>query len=297
MKTIEAIRKVTLVGALVNIILAILKIVVGSVSGSSALVADGVHSFSDLLTDAVVLLGAQYWTAPADAKHPYGHYRFETLCNLIIGTLLLITAAGIALDSINRIGSSQAGAPGLWALIAALGSIAAKEILYRWTLQRANDVGSSALRANAWHHRSDALSSLPVVLSVIAAHFVPEHYYVDQIAALLVTAMILKAAVSIIWPSLLEITERSAGQEVADRIQRYVTEHKDVQEVHAIRSRRAGNATFIDFHLLVQPDLTVREGHDIAKDFKARLVNESHEMLDVIIHVEPYEKGLIEVRD
>ncbi|MDR9829421.1 MULTISPECIES: cation diffusion facilitator family transporter [Vibrio] len=289
MKTIEAIRKITLIGALVNIILAIVKIVVGSVSGSSALVADGVHSFSDLLTDAVVLFGAQYWIAPADAKHPYGHYRYETMCNLIIGTLLLFTAAGIAWDSIDRIGSSEAVAPSMWALVAALGSIGAKELLYRWTFRCANDVGSSALRANAWHHRSDALSSVPVVLSVIAAPFVPEYYYLDQIAALLVTAMILKGAVSIVLPSLQEITERSAGQEVIGRIQQHAAEHNDVKEVHAIRSRRAGNATFVDFHLLVQPDLTVREGHDIAKDFKLRLMKESNEMLDIIIHIEPYE--------
>ena len=108
--------------------------------------------------------------------------------------------------------------------------------------------------------------------------------------------MILKGAVSIIWPSLQEIAERSAGQEVIDRIKQYAAEYKDVKEVHAIRSRRAGNETFIDFHLLVQPDLTVRDGHDIAKDFKTRLVNESHEMLDIIIHIEPYEKRFQHVR-
>ncbi|PKH06141.1 cation diffusion facilitator family transporter [Moritella sp. Urea-trap-13] len=288
MTTLDAIKKVTLVGALVNIILAFIKIIGGILTSSSALIADGVHSFSDLISDAAILIGAHYWTAPADDKHPYGHHRFESVTNLVIGIVLIITAVGITVDSISRIGANDPTNPHFLALLVALISILAKEILYRWTLKRSLELGSSALRANAWHHRSDALSSIPVVISVIAAPFLPPYFYLDQVAAILVSVMILKGAFDIVLPLFIEFCEQSAGSDIVNSIQQLASNDNDVKEVHAIRSRCSGSAVIADFHLLVEPHLTVKEGHEIAKGFRSKILHLMPNLTDITIHIEPY---------
>lgn len=211
---LKLIHKATWVGSIANVALALLKITVGKVTGSQALIADGVHSFSDLVTDTAILIGSRYWTAPADKEHPYGHGRFETLTNIFIGVILAIVGIGIGWDSINSIGNEAKTNPGMLAFGAAVASILVKEILYRWTVVQAKKINSRALHANAWHHRSDALSSLPVAIAVIANYFVPDLHYLDQVAALLVTAMILKAAFEILWPAIMEITEAEADSDI-----------------------------------------------------------------------------------
>lgn len=284
----KEIRNVTWVGSIANIILAFMKITVGKITGSQALIADGVHSFSDLITDAAILVGAKYWTAPADRDHPYGHGRFETLTNIFIGVLLAMVGIGIGWDSLTSISEQTHRQPGMLALMAALLSIVVKEGLYRWTLLNAKRVNSRALFANAWHHRSDALSSLPVAIAVIANYLAPELHYLDQIAALLVTAMIVKAAADILWPALQEITEAKEGGEIERKIQHYAAENAQIKEVHAIRCRRSGSYLLLDFHLLVEPDMQVEAAHHIAEQFKRRLLEALDEVVDIIIHIEPY---------
>lgn len=284
---VKVIQKATWVGAIANVVLAILKIVVGKITGSQALVADGVHSFSDLVTDTAILIGSRYWTAPADKGHPYGHGRFETLTNIFIGIILGIVGVGIGWDSINSIGNQASNNPSLLAFGAAIASIVVKEGLYRWTVIQAKKINSRALHANAWHHRTDALSSLPVAVAVIANFFVPDLHYLDQIAALLVTAMILKAAFEILWPAILEITEAEADNEIESKIQAYASESDDIAEVHAIRSRRTGSTILLDFHLLVDPEMNVEKAHTISEEFKAHILEQLDEVVDVIIHIEP----------
>ncbi|PSU45221.1 cation transporter [Photobacterium frigidiphilum] len=285
---LKLIRKATWVGSIANVALALLKITIGKITGSQALIADGVHSFSDLVTDTAILIGSRYWTAPADKEHPYGHGRFETLTNIFIGVILAIVGIGIGWDSINSIGNEAKTNPGMLAFGAAIASILVKEILYRWTVIQAKKINSRALHANAWHHRSDALSSLPVAIAVIANYFVPDLHYLDQVAALLVTAMILKAAFEILWPAIMEITEAEADSDIENKIQQYAAENSDIREVHAIRSRRTGSSILLDFHLLVDPDMSVDKAHEITEDFKSHILKQLDEVVDVIIHIEPY---------
>jgi cation diffusion facilitator family transporter len=285
---LKLIRKATWVGSIANVALALLKITIGKITGSQALIADGVHSFSDLVTDTAILIGSRYWTAPADKEHPYGHGRFETLTNIFIGVILAIVGIGIGWDSINSIGNEAKTNPGMLAFGAAIASILVKEILYRWTVIQAKKINSRALHANAWHHRSDALSSLPVAIAVIANYFVPDLHYLDQVAALLVTAMILKAAFEILWPAIMEITEAEADSEIESKIQQYAAENSDIREVHAIRSRRTGSSILLDFHLLVDPEMSVDKAHEITEDFKSHILEQLDEVVDVIIHIEPY---------
>ncbi|PSV46115.1 cation diffusion facilitator family transporter [Photobacterium indicum] len=285
---LKLIRKATWVGSIANVALALLKITIGKITGSQALIADGVHSFSDLVTDTAILIGSRYWTAPADKEHPYGHGRFETLTNIFIGVILAIVGIGIGWDSINSIGNEAKTNPGLLAFGAAIASILVKEILYRWTVIQAKKINSRALHANAWHHRSDALSSLPVAIAVIANYFVPDLHYLDQVAALLVTAMILKAAFEILWPAIMEITEAEADSDIENKIQQYAAENSDIREVHAIRSRRTGSSILLDFHLLVDPEMSVDKAHEITEDFKSHILEQLDEVVDVIIHIEPY---------
>ncbi|PSV27825.1 cation transporter [Photobacterium sp. GB-27] len=285
---VKVIQKVTWIGSIANISLAFIKITIGKMTGSQALIADGVHSFSDLVTDTAILIGSRYWTAPADKEHPYGHGRFETLTNIFIGILLALVGIGIGWESLTSISEQSHSHPGMLAFAAAVTSIVVKEVLYRWTAVKAKEINSRALYANAWHHRSDALSSLPVAIAVIANYFVPELHYLDQIAALIVTAMILKAAAEILWPAVLEITEAKADAEIENKIQAYAAEERDIKEVHAIRSRRTGSTILLDFHLLVDPEMSVDKAHTIAENFKMHLLEVLDEVVDIIIHIEPF---------
>ncbi|SMY35109.1 cation diffusion facilitator family transporter [Photobacterium andalusiense] len=285
---VKLIQKVTWVGSIANIALAFIKITIGKLTGSQALIADGVHSFSDLVTDTAILIGSRYWTAPADKEHPYGHGRFETLTNIFIGFILAIVGIGIGWDSLHSISTQSHSQPGILAFSAAVLSIVVKEVLYRWTAIQAKSINSRALYANAWHHRSDALSSLPVAIAVITNYFFPTFHYLDQIAALIVTAMILKASFEILWPAILELTEAKADSDIEKQIQAYAAEDKDIKEVHAIRSRRTGSNILLDFHLLVDPEMSVEHAHNITENFKTHLLNELNEVVDIIIHIEPY---------
>ncbi|QUJ70039.1 cation transporter (plasmid) [Photobacterium sp. GJ3] len=284
----EVIRSVTLAGAALNIILAVLKIMIGKLAGSQALVADGVHSFSDLITDAAILLGSKYWTAPADSSHPYGHGKFETLTNVLIGVMLGLVGLGIAWDAIETLSETAPPPPGMMAFYAAIASIVSKELLYRWTLVKARQVQSGALKANAWHHRSDALSSIPVAVAVIANAIFPSLKYLDQIAALLVTGMILKAAYEILWPALQELTDARGSEVVEQHLKRMAEADKEICEIHAIRSRMTGGSILLDFHLLVEPTLSIEAAHTISERFKSQVMTEMDDVIDVVIHIEPF---------
>ncbi|WP_036822402.1 cation diffusion facilitator family transporter, partial [Photobacterium sanctipauli] len=202
--------------------------------------------------------------------------------------LLALVGIGIGWDSVKQIGNEATSPPGMLAFWAAMASILVKEILYRWTVVQAKKINSRSLHANAWHHRSDALSSLPVAIAVIANFIVPDLHYLDQVAALLVTAMILKAAFEILWPAILELTEAESDIDVEGKIQQYAEADTNIKEVHAIRSRRTGSTILLDFHLLVDPEMSVDEAHTISENFKSHILQEIDEVVDVIIHIEPY---------
>jgi cation diffusion facilitator family transporter len=288
--------RVTLVGAIANILLAGMKISVGVLTGSQALLADGVHTFSDLGTDVAILLGAPYWNAPADATHPYGHRRLETLVSLFIAGSLAVIGLGIGWKALVTMTEPHNRPPGAWALAAALVSIGVKETLYHWTAAWGRRIRSSALVANAWHRRSDALSSVPVAIAVIAGWIFPDLTYVDHIAALFVTIMLLKATWTIARPSISELMETpTVGLD-----KWLIEEGRDfpfIHEIHRVRSRRLGGAIFVDMHMLVDPDATVEQAHDVSEAYREHLKELNEDLLDVLIHIEPFTSAESEATD
>ena len=282
------IRRVTWRGVFVNVFLAAAKIAAGVFAGSHALLADGLHSFSDLTTDAAILIGAGYWSEPADAAHPYGHGRYETLINIGIGCVLLFTGVGIAWRagiSIFR-GADDSIHPEWLVLFVALLAVLLKEWLYRWTLAVAGKLRSRALESNAWHHRSDALSSIPVALAVLCSWYFPRFRHFDDIAAIIVSLMIVKVSLDIFKPSLGELLE-SGDVKLYERVKNLAEDYEEIGEIHAVRSRRVGKAVLVDFHMLVNPDMSVNDAHVIAEDFKERLLCLEVELSDAVIHIEP----------
>lgn len=288
----KKISKITVVGMLTNISLSIIKITIGYTASSKALVYDGIHSISDLVTDLAVIIGAPIWTAPADEKHPYGHGRFETIINIFIGLTLLCVGIGLAFKTITDWGLNKT-VPGWPAFWAALASIISKEILYRWTIIRAKKINSRALIANAWHHRSDALSSIPVAISVLAINFFPKLPFMDSLAAILVVSMIIKAASEILTPSLKEILEFSLGVDLEKQIILESQHFEQIKNIHKIRSRRIGSAVLIDMHLLFDPETSLIQAHEYSGKFKKHLMENRekniifNEIADIIIHIEP----------
>ena len=196
---VSEIRRVVLYGALVNVLLSVLKVSVGIFSHSQALIADGIHSLSDLLTDCAIFVGAKYWNTPPDKAHPYGHGRLESLINICIGVVLGIVALGIGWQSLTSIDKSSSMAPGWWAFAVAIISIILKEGLFRWTAAKGKNIRSRALVASAWHHRSDALSSLPVAIAIFCTHIFPDILFLDNIAAMIVSVMILWLLIAILY--------------------------------------------------------------------------------------------------
>ena len=283
------IRRVTWVGLTTNLLLAGIKIVAGLCAGSQALVADGLHSFSDLTTDVAILVGAGYWSEPADAEHPYGHGRLETLVNIGIGLILAVTGLGIAWRTISSmLRPSSIEAPPSWMVFGvAIFAVFLKEYLYRWTLAAGRKCRSRALESNAWHHRSDALSSIPVAIAVGCGFLFPQFHYFDNIAALIVAAMIAKVSWSIFFPSFKELLETNDDFKLSERIKVLAADVDCIGEIHAIRSRRVGKAILVDFHMLVDPGMSVKQAHSIAEEFKTRLFENETDLTDAVIHIEP----------
>lgn len=283
-----AARRVTWAGLVANLALAAIKIAAGVVGHSRAVVADGVHSISDIATDLVVLFGMRYWSAPADANHPHGHRRIETLVTLAIGAALFAVAFVLAWEVLHTLTVSAPDAPGPIALAAAVLSIVTKESLYRWTAVVGRRVNSPALVANAWHHRSDAFSSVPAVIAVAGAMIVPRWAWLDKIGALVVCGFIVWAAWRIVSPALAELSDRGAPEDTLADLERLATEVAGVRSAHALRTRYVGTSLAVDVHLEVDGDLTVREGFAIARDVKRRLLEHGPDVGDVVVQLEPW---------
>ncbi len=285
------IRRVTLVGLIIDLGLSGLKGLVGALVESQALVADAVHSISDSITDLAVLVGVRFWSAPPDDCHPHGHGRIETVISFFIGLALFAVAVGIVIKSFTSMLEGSSNLPGWPAFFAALVSIGIKEWLYRWTIAVGRKVGSPAVIANAWHHRSDALSSLPVALSVVVGWAFPSFRFLDQIAAIVVSVFLLKAARDISLPSLGDLVDAGADPEARRAIEEEALGVEGVEGLHALRTRHIGSGLSVDLHIQVQSTISVREGHDIAGEVKARLLQAGHDIKDVLVHVEPFEGG------
>lgn len=287
LQTIRTVQFVTVVGMILNIVLAIAKAAGGLLFYSQALLADAVHSLSDLVTDLAVIFGVKYWSAPPDRQHPYGHGRIETLISAFIGIALAAVAVGLAWDAVGTLRKGAEHGPAGFAFAIAFFSVISKEVLFRWTRAKARAVHSTAMEANAWHHRSDAISSIPAALAIALAYFFPKLRFVDPVGAILVSFFVLHAAWKIIQPTLQELSEAGVSREDQAKIYRMATSLPGVIGAHALRTRNAGGAIWADIHITVDPDMTVREGHDLSHQVRDLLVDSDLNIVDVVVHLEP----------
>lgn len=253
------------------------------------MVADAFHSLSDLATDFAVLIGIRFWGAPADEGHPYGHRRIQTLVTIVIGFALLGVAIGIGYKALVTLREQHLTQPGWIALSGPFLTIFLKEILYRRTKKIGTKSRSTAVIANAWHHRSDALSSIPAFFSVVAATINPEWAYFDHIGALIVSLFILKVSWDIIRPQIVELTDYAASKDEQTEIDRIVRNIEGVEDVHKIRTRKMGSDIFLDLHIQVNPFITVKDGHVISQKVKYELLRHNSNIIDVVVHLEPNE--------
>ena len=278
--------RITLWGVAVNLVLAIIKIAGGIIGQSQALLADGIHSLSDLASDAMVLIAVKHAGEDADEDHPYGHARYETLATVALGILLIGVAVGIAYDAILRLDNpEEIATPALFTLIIAAISIFSNEGLYHATRAVAKKIRSPLLEANAWHHRSDAVSSIVVLIGIGATYI--GYPLLDAVAAILVALMIAKIGLDLSRQSVQELVDTALEPEMVNKIKQTILSIDDVRELHMLRSRRMGHNALVDVHLLVSPKLSVSEGHHISEAVEKILIEKFDEVNDVTVHIDP----------
>lgn len=291
-ETVNTIRKVTIVGIWINAILVVLKLYFGYSGDSDALVADGYHSMSDFVTDFIVIAFVAASYKKADAEHPYGHGKFETIATVLIGLILLGVGMLIGYEGCTTLIGAMNGAtlpqPDTLTLYIALTSIVLKEFCYRYTLQYGKRLDSPALMANAWHHRSDAISSVAAFAGVSFAIFMGEQWRImDPIASVIIAVMICMSAIKIARPSVNELLEASIPEASIKRMKEVIDTVPGVLRVHNLRSRKNGHSCIVDVNIHVNPDITVREGHAIATEVERRLEQEFGNDIITYVHIEP----------
>jgi len=278
-------RTVALVSGIVNLLLSLAQIVIGLIANSAALVADGIHSASDLLSDGLVWFAARHAAMAPDEDHPYGHGRYETAATLGLGILLVLVALGIVWGGAERLLDTGRPIPGTLALVVAAAGIVAKESLYWYTIAAAKRLNSAMLRANAWHHRSDAISSIVVLIGVGGA--VLGFSYMDSLAAIVVGVMVGKIGWNLGWSALTELVDTALDEEQVGEAKRVVMAIDGVRSVHMLRTRRHGAEASADVHIQVAPRLSVSEGHMISQAVEDRMIEEVESITDVTVHIDP----------
>ncbi|WP_455220948.1 cation diffusion facilitator family transporter [Kaarinaea lacus] len=279
-------KKVTLVGAAINLFLSVIKILFGYIAQSQSLIADGIHSLSDLISDGMVLFAAKHSHRAADEDHPYGHGRFETVVTVALGVLLIVVAGGIAIDAVRRMLEPDALLhPGFMALIVAVISIGANEFLYFYTIRVGNKYNSSMLKANAWHHRTDSISSVIVFVGVGGTML--GFQFLDAVAAIGVAVMIIKIGWDLCVQSVRELVDTALEPETVDSINETIRAVDGVRELHSLRTRRMGGEALVDVHVLVSPKLSVSEGHHIGEKVREQVVKHVDDVTDVMVHIDP----------
>jgi cation diffusion facilitator family transporter len=280
-------KRVTLIGAVVNFLLILLKFFAGVFGSSQALLADAVHSVSDLVTDIIVLLGLKIGQKEPDESHTFGHARFETLASSFLALALIVTALFLGIKSIRDIYLHTERNPGAIALIGAIISIASKEALYQYTVHTGRRMKSQLIMANAWHHRSDALSSVAVLLGVTGALINPSWWMLDSFAALLVSFFIIKIGLEIFGNTLKEFIDSAPPPDVLKNISQCASSVNGVISVHDLRVRTSGGLYQIETHIVVDGKLTITEGHNIAKEVENCLRADLDDFGRVIVHIDP----------
>ncbi len=292
----EDIRRVTVVGGVIDLLLGVVKILVGKLALSQALVADGVHSLSDLATDVMVIWAAKHASREPDESHPYGHQRIETVATIVLGLMLAAVAVGIAYDALDDVWRhTEVSVPGGWALVVALISVISKEWVYRYTIRVADRLQSEMLRSNAWHSRTDAISSVIVIIGVAGAMI--GWVYLDAIAAVAVAVMIIYIAVKMVRNGILELIDTGVEPERLQSMTSVIRETDGVVDAHDVRTRLMGSNIYLDGHVLVDSKVSVSEGHRIGEAVRQRLKQEFDEISDITIHIDSEDDASYQLSD
>ncbi len=281
----KATTRVTVVGAVVNFILAIFKIIIGTTGHSHALIVDGIHSFSDLLSDGLVVYAAKHGNQTPDDDHPYGHARIETAFAAVLGGILIAVGVGIVIDAVERLTSGHVLTPESITIWVALLSVLSKEALYRYTMVYANRFNSSLLKANAWHHRSDAVSSIVVLVGIAGS--IAGFPYLDAAAAVIVSMMVAKIGWEIAKESIEQLVDKGLDPDKVESISAHIAEIPGVKRMHMLRTRQMGADALLDVHVEVAPQLSVSEGHRIGDEVSKELTREFSDISQVLIHIDP----------
>ncbi len=289
----KEIAKVTLLGSVVNFVLLVFKFVAGFLGNSSAMIADAVHSLSDFVTDIIVLLFVNISSRPKDESHDYGHGKYETLATSVIGAILLCVGFGLFWGGCSRIWDYYVNdvpleSPGVIALIAAVASIIIKELLYQYTQRIGKKVNSQAVIANAWHHRSDAFSSIGTMLGIGGAILLGEEWRIlDPLAAVIVSIFIVRVSLMLVQPAINDLLEVSLPEQTEQEILDIIMENPHVQKPHNLYTRRIGNTIAIEVHIRVDGAVSVREAHEWTREIERKLRARFGEMTHIMLHVEP----------
>lgn len=284
--------RVTLIGFAANLLLTLAKFLAGIFGKSGAMIADAIHSLSDFLTDLVVIVFLRISAKPKDDSHDYGHGKFETLATVLIGTALLFVGGMIFINSIKLIAKVIQGGsiaqPQFIALVAAAVSILIKELLYQYTVTTGKKINSQAVIANAWHHRSDAFSSIGTLLGITGAIFLGERGRIlDPIAAVIVSILIIKVSIELFIPALNELLEKSLPKNIEEEILQIIRSLPGIKDPHNLRTRKIGANSAIEFHIRVAPEMSVLHSHRIATELENRLKKRFGSATHIIIHIEP----------
>ena len=278
----------SLVTIVINIFLAFIKIAAGIIGKSSAIIADGFHSLSDVLSTFVVIAGLKISSKEADKQHQYGHEKYESVFAKILSILLLLTGAFIGFESFKILISGSFTKPKNIALFAALLSIIIKEGMYWYTIKVARKIASISMEADAWHHRSDAFSSIGTFAGILGARL--GFPALDPIAGIVVSIFIIKVGVDLYIKSVKELTDESASEEIISQMRDKIYSIEGVEEIKSLKSRVFGNKIYVDLEIFVDQDISVRKGHDIAEEVHDKLENEIKDIKHCMVHVEPWNK-------
>lgn len=282
--------KVALLGLCSSVFLVILKFGIGIMSNSYTVIADGVESLCDTVTDSLLLFGVKIWSAPADDKHPYGHMKIETIVTAVVGIFLLAVGILIMYRGVSALvlDRGKDHVVGKISIIAPIVAIILKETIFRITIKTSKRIQSSSLFANAWHHRTDAITSFVTLIAVILSIISPKLQVVDYIGSIICSVIILKIAYGIISPTISELSDSSDSSNTRFKIENILKKVHNIEGVHKIRTRKMGNTIFADMHVLVDGEMSVKEGHDIADNIQFILKKKIPNLFDIIVHIEPF---------
>lgn len=291
-------KRVTVLSFIINCILSLGKVLTGVIGRSGAMIADGIHSLSDLITDIIVYISLRITQKPADEKHNYGHGKIETVATVMVSIALFIAGFTIGRDGIEDLIAFSQGernaAPGLIVVIAAAVSLIVKELLFRYTISTGRKIGSEVLIANAWHQRSDALSSLGVLLGAGGAYILGSEFaFLDSAAQIVVSLFIFRAAYKILVPSLGQLADEAIDEDEIIQIKKILENNAGVLDYHHLRTRHVGSLHAVDVHILVKPDLNISDAHDISTIIEFEIKSILGKDCFVSVHIEPYESNQI----